>query len=69
MCWCHKVVRRTATETTVAAQAPSSGDWIILRNAPASDKRRNVTVANQPFAGDNTASLEGHYQPRTSLPS
>ena len=46
----------------VAKDATGNGEWIVLRNSPASDKRREVTIANQPAAGDNTASLEKHYQ-------
>ena len=48
----------------VAKSASGAGEWIVLKNAPASDKRREVQIANQPFAGDNTASLEQHYQAR-----
>jgi hypothetical protein len=50
------------TKSTVFPRAKGRGEWIVLRNAPASDRNMQVSVANQPGAGDNTASLESHYQ-------
>ncbi|KAL1521656.1 hypothetical protein AB1Y20_021313 [Prymnesium parvum] len=35
---------------------------MLLRNRPLSGVEREVSIAAQPFAGDNTASLEAHYQ-------
>jgi len=59
------------SETTYVVQAddvaPSgkgSREWIVLRNSPVSDRARSATISNQPYAGDNTASLESHYQNR-----
>lgn len=51
--------------TTVLRAHGDAREWIVLRNAPVSDRARSVTIANQPFAGDNTASLEPHYQAGT----
>lgn len=33
---------------------------MLLRNRPLSGVEREVSIAAQPFAGDNTASLEAH---------
>ena len=52
------------SEAVVASAPPHDGEWIVLKNMPASEKVRSVRVANQPFAGDNTASLEPYYQAR-----
>ena len=42
--------------------AADNREWIVLRNTPASDRNEKVRIMNQPQAGDNTASLEKHYQ-------
>ena len=57
----RRLVKRKVGEFVVLDDT-GTRDWIVLRNAPASDRGREVTVANQPFAGDNTASLEAYYQ-------
>jgi hypothetical protein len=54
--------QRTAAGTHVIRDAADAFDWIVLRNSPLSDEERTATIAAQPFAGDNTASLEQHYQ-------
>ena len=59
-----KTRRVNGHDEAVASEASGTGEWIVLKNAPASDKRREVRIANQPMAGDNTASLEAHYQSR-----
>ena len=43
-------------------QGTERREWIVLRNSPVSDRARSATISNQPYAGDNTASLESHYQ-------
>ena len=49
-------------EPTTAVIEAGGREWIVLRNAPVSDRQRSVIISNQPQAGDNTASLEPHYQ-------
>lgn len=56
------LLRRTPTSVV----RDGSREWIVLRNAPLSDRSRTVKISNQPFAGDNTASLEAHYQAKQS---
>ena len=61
--------KRTGTgaalrETAASVVRDGAREWIVLRNAPLSDHQRTVKISNQPFAGDNTASLEAHYQSR-----
>jgi FkbM family methyltransferase len=58
----HAVTRSSPGEAVVPARPPAEGEWVVLKNNPASDKGGEVTVANQPGAGDNTASLETHYR-------
>ena len=61
-----KSMDRTADEHTktpkVVFRDGQQREWIVLRNVPASDKNEKVRISNQPAAGDNTASLEKHYQ-------
>ena len=55
----------TTSVTHAVLDSSSAREWIVLRNAPVSDRPRLATISNQPAAGDNTASLEPHYQTRT----
>ena len=52
----------TRTPSAVIAGANGRGEWIVLRNAPASDVNKQVKMTPQPAAGDNTNSIETHYQ-------
>ena len=57
--------RATSTRVTpTRVVRDGAREWIVLRNAPLSDRQQAVHISNQPYAGDNTASLEGHYQQR-----
>ena len=62
----HAIGRRddphSNTPTVTIAPKGSAREWIVLRNSPASDRSQQVRISNQPYAGDNTASLEPHYQ-------
>ena len=55
-----RLVRAAATEHVILDAAGAR--CASLRNHPVSDRAANLTIAPQPHAGSNTASLNPHYQ-------
>ncbi len=60
-----KQLAQQQQQRTTSIVRDGGRDWIVLRNAPLSDRQRAVKISNQPYAGDNTASLEEHYQQKS----